>query len=160
MSTVTEEEVISFDFDSVPDMDDFSPMPEGDYLCELEDIEPKDTQSGNRMWNLKFRVVEGECEKRIIFDNMVFSDNEKTQQRVKLVCSRLGLNTEGMTRLTPDLLIGRQCIVSTFIDEYADEEGNCKKRNKVPFAGYQSIDGDTANTGISKDDDDEDDIPF
>ena len=97
-------------FNTVDDIDDFSPLPEGQYLCRLAEVEEASTQYGDDMWKIRFVVAEGASQGRYIFDNLVFS--EAALKRVKLVCSRLGLDVSGEVELTPDLLRDRTCLVS------------------------------------------------
>ena len=122
-------------FAKIDDTEGFTPLPAGEYLCRVDSIEELFTQRNDEMWRLRFEVVEGEYIRRFIFDNLVFS--AAAMKRVKLICSRLGLNTHGEVDLTPNLLQGRKCYVSVLIEEYEDNNGNIKKRNVVPFAGYE-----------------------
>jgi hypothetical protein len=94
---------------------------------------------------------------------MVFSD--AAMKRVKLICSRLGLNVAGELDLTPALIEGRSCYVTVETEEYEDQEGNPKKRNVVPFAGYDRADqagasAPSATPQSRTEDDDESDLPF
>jgi len=82
-------------FSKVDDVQDYSPLPEGKYLCELSEVEETSTQYGDEMWKLKFEVVDGEHIGRYIFDNMVFS--EAALKRVKLICSRLLIRPARLT---------------------------------------------------------------
>ena len=144
------------DFGNVDDVEDFSPIPPGDYLCEVDDVEEDNTQFGDAMWRLRLVVQGGEYAGRCIFDNLVLS--EAAKPRAKLICSRLGLDVSGEIDLEPAMLKGRPCAVSVEIEEYEDREGNTKKRNVVPFAGYDyadTLDADTAPSNSS-----EKDIPF
>lgn len=122
------------DFATVDDVQDFSPLPDSEYLCRLAEIEESTTQNGDELWKLKFEVIEGEYAGRYIFDNMVFS--EAALKRAKLICSRLGVDVSGEVDLTPSMVEGRTCLISTEIEEYEDNEGKTKRRNTVPFAGY------------------------
>lgn len=124
-------------FGNVPDADDFSPLPEGKYLCQLKEIEESLTQNGDEMWNLRFEVVEGEYRSRVIFDRMVFSESTIALSRVKFICKRLGLDVSGEVNLVPDLLLRRTGYVSVETEEYTDRKGRTKKRNVVPFTGYE-----------------------
>ena len=87
-------------------------------------------------------------------------------KRVKLICARLGLDVSGEIDLTPSLITGRTCYVTVGIEEYEDHQGNLKKRNVVPFAGYERADADntsapaTGGEGGGPEDDSEDDLPF
>ena len=146
-------------FNTVDDIDDFSPLPEGQYLCRLAEVEEASTQYGDDMWKIRFVVAEGASQGRYIFDNLVFS--EAALKRVKLVCSRLGLDVSGEVELTPDLLRDRTCLVSVEIEDYEDSEGNIKQRNAVPFAGYEQTDVAAAGAAVSeKDDGEELFLPF
>jgi hypothetical protein len=144
------------DFSRVDDVQDFSPLPDGKYLCEVSEIEETTTQYDDEMWKLKFEVAEGQHAGRFIFDNLVFS--EAAMKRAKLICSRLGLDVSRELDLTPSLLKGRRCYISVLTEEYEDDEGRIKKRNVVPFAGYERAD-DAGAVG-SGEDDNESSMPF
>jgi len=142
------------DFANVDDLDDFTPLPDDDYLCKLAEIEEATTQSGDDLWKLRFEVVEGEYAGRYIFDNLVFS--AKALKRAKLICSRLGIDVSGEVDLTPELLLNKVCILTVTTEEYEDSEGKTKKRNVVPFAGYERAEGREAEDS----DDSEEALPF
>lgn len=151
------------DFNRVDDVQDFSPLPDGRYLCRLAEVEEAATQYGDEMWKLRFVVESGPHRGRYIFDNMVFSD--AALKRVKLICSRLGLDVSGELDLTPSLIKGRRCYVTVETEEYEDYEGNTKQRNVVPFAGYDRADGAPATVSpkaeqAGGEDDSESDLPF
>ena len=151
------------DFNRVDDVQDFSPLPDGRYLCRLAEVEEAATQYGDEMWKLRFVVESGPHRGRYIFDNMVFSD--AALKRVKLICSRLGLDVSRELDLTPALIKGRSCYVTVETEEYEDYEGNTKQRNVVPFAGYDRADGALAPASPKAEqpggeDDSESDLPF
>jgi hypothetical protein len=154
------------DFNNVDDVQDFSPLPEGKYFCRLAEVEEASTQYGDEMWKLRFAVAAGKYQGRYIFDNMVFSD--AALKRVKLICSRLGLNVSGQLDLKPSLIKGRTCNVTVEVEEYEDNEGKTKKRNVVPFAGYERAEESSADPsaetadedGGSVEDSDESSLPF
>ena len=144
------------DFSKVDDVQDFTPLPDDRYLCQLGEIEEDTTQYNDEMWKLKFEVIEGEYSGRFIFDNLVFS--EAALKRAKLICSRLGLDVSAEIDLTPDLLKGRKCYVLVTTEEYENDEGETKKRNVVSFAGYESVEG---AEGSSKENNNKDEnLPF
>jgi hypothetical protein len=152
------------DFDKVDDVQDFSPLPEGKYFCRLTEVEEASTQFGDEMWKLRFAVAAGQYQGRYIFDNMVFSD--AALKRVKLICSRLGINASGQLDLKPSHIKGRTCNVTVEVEEYEDNEGKTKKRNVVPFAGYERADESDADTHTEAsendghEDDGEEGLPF
>ena len=151
------------DFNRVDDVQDFSALPDGRYLCRLAEVEEAATQYGDEMWKLRFVVESGPHRGRYIFDNMVFSD--AALKRVKLICSRLGIDVSGELDLTPALIKGRSCYVTVETEDYEDYEGNTKQRNVVPFAGYDRADGAPAKASPKAEqpggeDDSESDLPF
>ena len=137
------------DFNTVDDAEDFSPLPDGQYLCRLQDVEEALTQHGDEMWKLRFVVAEGEHEDRYVFDNLVFS--AAALKRVKLICSRLGLDVSGELDVTPELLQGRSCQITVDTETYEDEAGKTKRRNIVPFAGYDRYDDASGADDLSED---------
>ena len=148
------------DFSKIEDVQDFTPLPDGKYICQLTEIEEATTQYDDEMWKLRFEVIEGKFIGRLVFDNLVFS--EAAMKRAKLICSRLGLDVSGELDITPKLLEGRKCVVSVVTEEYEDVEGNTKRRNIIPFAGYDRI-SDAGSPDASpkkKDDSNEEHLPF
>lgn len=143
-------------FDDVPDPEDFSPVPPGRYECRISDVEEATSKNGNLMWNLTLTIEDGEYYGRRIFDRLVFA--EKALPRVKLVCQRLGLDTEGTVDLVPSMLRGKKAIVSVEIETYTNDAGEERKRNVVPFSGYIPEDGQVDEPWAPTVTDD--DIPF
>jgi len=146
------------DFSRIDDVQDFSPIPDGKYPCKLVEIEEASTGAGDEMWKLRFQVTDGPHAGRKVFDNIVFS--EAAMKRAKLICSRLGLDVSGELELTPDKLQGRSCVLTLATEEYEDSEGRTKKRNVVPFAGYERLEAGTSEKTWPQDDDGEEKLPF
>lgn len=125
------------DFAKVDDVHDFKPLPEGKYLCRLDNVEEASTKNGDEMWKLRFEVTSGESEGRYIFDNLVFTD--PAMKRAKLVCSRLGLDVSGELDLKPEMLMDKTVVLAVGVEDYEDDQSNTKQRNVVPFAGYYRV---------------------
>lgn len=140
------------DFSLIDDVQDYTPLPDGKYLCELVHVEEAKTQYDDEMWKLKFRVMKGEHEGRFVFDNLVFS--KAAEKRLKLICSRLGLDVSGELDLTTETIKGRTCFITVATEDYKDENDKSKKRNVVPFAGYDHA--DQAESKATKTNEDED----
>ncbi len=146
------------DFSQVDDIQDFSPLPAGKYLCRLVGVEEASTQHGDEMWKLRFEVLKGPYAGRLIFDNLVFSD--AALKRAKLICSRLGLDVSKELDLTPETIKGRVATLTVEVEPYEDAEGRTKQRNVVPFAGYErASESDPAPAAVGEDDD-ESGLPF
>ena len=58
------------DFGQIPDAQDFTPVPDGEYLCRVIDAEETMTRSGDPMWRLRFSIENGPYEGRSLFDNL------------------------------------------------------------------------------------------
>ena len=125
----------TIDFSKIEEAHDFTPLPEGKYLCRVLEVEESATQNGDEMYKLRFVVLEGEYTGRIVFDNLVFS--KAALKRAKLICSKLGIDVSGNIEITPELLKNRKCHISVVTEEYEDDAGNIKKLNRIPFAGYE-----------------------
>ncbi len=123
------------DFSNVGDVTDFSPIPDGEYLVKLVDIETDSTRSGDEMWKLRLQVDGGEHDGRLLFDNLVFS--AKAMSRVKLICASFGVDVSGAVDVQPELLLDKRAMVSTYQEEFTDERtGQQKVANRVPYSGY------------------------
>ena len=137
-------------FSTVGDVDDFTPVEEDTYLCRLENVEEASTQFGDPLWKLRWIIAQGPNKGRIVFDNVAFS--AAALKRVKLLCNSLGLDVSGEVDLTPEMLTDRTCLVTVDIEEYQDNQGNTKRTNVVPFAGYEPAPVRSTDAG--------DDTPF
>lgn len=124
-------------FGEVSDTENFSPIPEGKYLCKIADVKEETTKNGNDVWKITLEVSEGEFKGRKIFDNLIFT--EKAFGRVKKLYSAIGGYDLAQARNceTSDIL-DQVVLVETCIDSYKDNNGNDRQTNKVTFAGYES----------------------
>jgi len=136
-------------FAEVDDVQQFTPIPPGRYLCRVERVEESETQNGAEMWRLGLKVLEGDHAGRWIFDNLVFS--KAALARVKSFCKAAKVDASGTVELESSMIRGKQCHVSVDIDEYPNSEGRLTKHNVVPFTGYEP----TGTVG-----EDEDALPF
>ena len=125
------------DFNSVAGVENFAPIPAGDYTCRLTDIEPDVTRAGHEKWRLRWEVQEGEYAGRNIFDTISFTP--KAMPRVKLVCEICGVDVTGEVNLEPEMLLGARARVTVFVEEYVDEHDSLKARSRVPFEGYAAL---------------------
>ena len=125
------------DFPNIPD-DDYAPIPAGDYLCKCTDVDVGESSKGNEMWTLTWTVQEGEYRNRKVRDRLTFVDT--AMPRIKLVCARLGIDTSGPMNLSSWMLEGRLANVTTYIEDYETKEGEERRRNTVPYRGYEYVD--------------------
>jgi hypothetical protein len=123
-------------FENVSDAQDFTPLPDGEYLCRLAVVEESETKDGNDLWKLHFIVVEGEHAGSYIFDNLISS--EKALPRAKHICQELGLDISGELDLTPAAIMDRKCYLTVTAETY-EVGGVRKQKNKVLFTGYRAV---------------------
>jgi hypothetical protein len=124
----------SIDFTTIDDIGE--PIPEGKYRLQITDIEETATQYGDEMWRLTLTVLDGKYEGQRVRDNMVFS--AKAYPRVKLMCSRLGIDVAGTLDLTPEMLLDKTFLGTVVVRSYEDGDGNEKKTNGLAFDGYEA----------------------
>jgi len=132
---------MKFDFSTVDDAESFVSIPEGTYLCRIAEVRPGLTREGSPRWGLRLEVREGEYAGRTAaWDGLVFS--ERGLPRVKQVLGRLGFDVSGTLDLQPDDLVDLQAKVQLLTEERENPlTGKRIVRLRVPYAGYESIDG-------------------
>jgi len=126
-------------FATIDAIANFAPLPDGARICTLTDIETDVTRAGDPMWKLRWTVEGGEYAGRLLFDNLAFS--AKALPRVKLICECCGLDVSGEIDLEPGMLLEKRARVTTYIEEYVDDSGATKARNRIPYDGYASAEG-------------------
>ena len=124
-------------FSTVDAISDYAPLPDGEYTCSLADIETDITRVGDLMWKLRWTVEGGEYAGRLLFDNMVFS--AKALPRAKLICASCGLDITREIDLEPAALLGKHARITTYVEEYRDDQGVAKARNRIPYGGYAAV---------------------
>lgn len=121
---------------NVDEASDFTPIPEGEYPSEVDEVEVKKTKSGDEMWSIRWTVFEGQYTGRSFYDNLVFS--EAALSRVKLVAKRVArLDVDsGPFDFEPDDLNGKRAMVDVEINTYKDKDGKERTNNKPKYGGY------------------------
>ena len=135
-----------YDWSKVEESGGYTPIPAGEYIMRVTDVkqQKKDgtayaTRDGSPMWRMELTVIEGDCEGRKVFDNLIFS--KEALGRVKLVCSRLGIDMERKFALTPQDIVGRAAKVTVIVKERKNQNGEMISDNEVTFAGYEKLEG-------------------
>lgn len=143
--------MVEVNWDDVPDGNDYSPLPDGQYTCILEKVEERQGSKGE-YWSLEFRVLNGDYSGRKIYDSVFFTP--KALPRFKLIASRLGHKTEGTSQITPDMIKGSIVKLTVFTEKYMGKDNRERTKNTIPYDGYEQIEG-KINTK-----DDDSDLPF
>lgn len=106
-------------------------IPEGRYVCEIADITEKTTRSGDRLWRVRFRVLNGPHAGAVFFDHIVFAGAGLL--RFKGLCEALRLGSVVTT--DPKDFLGKGVLVDVGIED----DPKWGRRNKVPFRGFFSV---------------------
>lgn len=157
-------------WNDVPDATEnkgYEPIPEGRYVVKVDNVIEKVTKNGDDMWALTLKVVGGDHGGAKIFDNITFS--ERGLSRCKLVAHRLGVNLDNGYDLQISDILDRKCEVDVLISDYVDRNGQPRKKNAIPFAGYYELPGGSLASAVAEkrkkatekvQHDPEDEIPF
>ena len=129
----------TIDFSNVAAADEFTPVPDGTYTVEVDEVNEEVSQKGDNLLKVRLQVIEGEHAGAAIYDRLYFS--ERALPRIKLVLDAMGVSTAGAVDVTPELLLGRKCQAEVTVDTYIKSDGSEGKSNSVPFAGYHRLAG-------------------
>jgi len=77
--------LLNFDGDSQEEMDDFSVMPAGEYLAQIQKSEIKPTKDGKgKRLNLQFKILEGKYNGRVVFEGLNIKNKNKIAENISL----------------------------------------------------------------------------
>jgi hypothetical protein len=128
-STVLEE---AFDVDSEEGSPEISLLPAGKYPAEIEDAQVGPTKNGSgQAVNLKWRIVDGEYENRVVFQSILITHTSEAAQRIgrgmfKDVCFSCGL-TGKITDL--EVLKFKKCLIRVGVER--NKDGQYADKNRV-----------------------------
>lgn len=125
-------------FDEVGDVESFTSVPEGTYVCAIREVRESVTRDGSPRWWYRLEVVEGDHAGRTAaWDGVSFSD--KGMSRVKFVLAALGFATDGEVEIDSQDLVSRTARVELVLEESVDSlSGRRVLRNRVPYLGYEA----------------------
>lgn len=108
------------------------PLPNGEYLIKVKDIEEKWTRNGDaEMWNLTMVVMCGEHKDRYIWDRWIFKGG--ALGIIKKACKELGFILDGEYNLAKSDIIGLSCFIKTELETYTDRNGNERQKAQVKY---------------------------
>lgn len=117
---------------------DFEPLPADSYRVNVAGCEDKQTSTKKDQTSIKLEVTEGEFAGRILFDNLVWTKDDGTPNKVSL--GRLRAYTEAIhgaaaaavEELDTDALVGGSCIVVVQLKtEKRKDTGNVETKNRI-----------------------------
>jgi hypothetical protein len=137
--------------------DGYPVIPAGSYPVIIHEIKLMQTKAGAEMWALSLLVSAGEHKGHWIYDNIVWSENDKAIIRQKQFLRCFGVYRDDKTEYNPWELEQKTAKVVLKIGEW---EG--KKRNEVTFAGYYTYKDQEQGQeqGGNEPETEPDDVPF
>lgn len=127
-----------FNMNDVEEDKGFEILPKGNYPCVVDELEFGDSASGNPMFTAKFKITEGEFEKRVVFDYWVLggAGAEFGLGKLKKFLTRVCPETN-MAEFRPEefadsgVAIGRELTVALKITKQKKGEYKGELRNNV-----------------------------
>lgn len=128
----------AFDDDDLNPQDEekvFKPIPIGQYFIKIDSIKDKiSNNTGDRYWGVAYKVVSGEHEGRIVFDNLYFSP--ASIKRLSMVFTRIGgirIPKSSGFQFHHNMLLGRYGKINVKMEKGTDDV----VRNKIAFGFYR-----------------------
>ncbi|MFT5286716.1 MAG: hypothetical protein ACI8TQ_002887 [Planctomycetota bacterium] len=129
------------DFTNVEDVSYVS-VPEGTYLCRIDDVREKNTRDGSPRWSYRLIVMDGEFAGRTAaWDSVAWT--ERGMGRCKHVLKQLGFDVSGVIEVEAGDLVGLCARVKIEFEEHQDPNTDIRSvRPSVPFFGYEAAQED------------------
>ena len=125
----------------------FESLPEGRYVVEVSEAELRETKTGGDMITARLKVMGGDHDGRLLFDNFVIG--EKSTWKLKTFLEAAGSDIAESDGIeledVPELMIG--LTVSVFSEPDITNTGN--PSNKL--SKYTAVDADTSPIATVKD---------
>src|SRR5262249_19315129 len=128
-STVLDE---AFDVDTEQGTQPFSLVPPGKYAAEIEDASIGPTKNGaGQLIGLRWRIVEGEYENRVVFSSILIKHTNPDAQRFGKQLFRDICFSAGLTGKVSDLEAVKFKKVSIRVGIQKDKDGIYSDKNKI-----------------------------
>ena len=115
-------------FKEVDEEQQFTIIPEGEYVAEIKKVEETKTKKDDDMWKVQFKIIDG--------------DHKGTSIK-KLYKAIGGFDLAKTHNCVPSDIEGEKVIITVAISEYTNKDGQKVKGNSIPYGGFKSIaDGD------------------
>lgn len=119
---------LNLDLSNIEAMDDFSPVPPGEYVVTVADSEVTHSKAGNLMATLTYEILGPTHAGRRIWDHYVIK-NEVAMKRLKSMAQAAGHRNPNFIRDTEELH-GLRCIVRVTVEE---QDGYAPKNKITAF---------------------------
>lgn len=129
-------------FKEVDEEQQFTIIPEGEYVAEIKKGEETKTKKGDDMWKVQFQILDGDFKGKNVTSFFVFNDGGYGNIK-KLYKAIGGFDLAKTHNCVPSDIEGEKVIITVAISEYTNKDGQKVKSNSIPYGGFKSIaDGD------------------
>ena len=129
-------------FKEVDEEQQFTIIPEGEYVAEIKKVEETKTKKDDDMWKVQFQILDGDFKGNNVTSFFVFNDGGYGNIK-KLYKEIGGFDLAKTHNCVPSDIEGEKLIITVQISEYTNKNGEKVKNNSIPFGGFKSIeDGD------------------
>lgn len=117
---------ISADFTKV---DGFKPVPAGEYLVEVANVEVTQTQAGDPSLKIQYKIVDGEYASKSLFDQMLLDHHDDNKRETVLAYTQRDLEIlldkeiEGKISFDTNDLLGAQAVAVVTQSVWKEEDG-------------------------------------
>lgn len=129
-------------FKEVDEEQQFTIIPEGEYVAEIKKGEETKTKKGDDMWKVQFQILDGDFKGKNVTSFFVFNDGGYGNIK-KLYKAIGGFDLAKTHNCVLIDIEGEKVIITVAISEYTNKDGQKVKVNSIPYGGFKSIaDGD------------------
>ena len=129
-------------FKEVDEEQQFTIIPEGEYVAEIKKAEETKTKKDDDMWKVYFQILDGDFKGKNVTSFFVFNDGGYGNIK-KLYKAIGGFDLAKTHNCVPIDIEGEKVIITVAISEYTNKDGQKVKSNSIPYGGFKSIaDGD------------------
>ena len=129
-------------FKEVDEEQQFTIIPEGEYVAEIKKAEETKTKKDDDMWKVYFQILDGDFKGKNVTSFFVFNDGGYGNIK-KLYKAIGGFDLAKTHNCVPCDIEGEKVIITVAISEYTNKDGQKVKGNSIPYGGFKSIaDGD------------------
>jgi hypothetical protein len=101
----------AMDFTSVKGLE---PIPQGEYNVEVAEAKVGESQSGNAKIDVRYKVLDGEYEGRIVFETLSF--HPKALWRTKKTLMALGFPEDFSGEIDPEMLLSKMAKITVAVE--------------------------------------------
>ena len=121
-------------YSGVVESGNFEPLPAGDYSVVIGRVETVKTLKGDPMVKVRYNVINGEYDGRVLFDNVViFGGNKPGAGMTKHFLHVIEEQYDGEFEIVPSNWVGKKLNVVLKVDEKYNNNKVTERKEYMPF---------------------------